>query len=350
MVGREDVLHLQGGDAACVDLVSIKDEHGKTLKTTWKLTKPDELEVKVPLKDAAPGKLTIVVKKSGLAKSDEVPVQAYAEAGHLDALEIHAGDRQGLLKGTRLDEVAGLELNGVHFKPAGLKRVQQKDELGVLAPSTVPPALQQDQKLLAHVALKDGRSLDVQTTIEAPRPKVSLVSKSVQPAQGASLAIRLANPDDLPQNGRLSFFLKAETPATFSRTEKIEVAAEDNSFHVLFASRRRFDFAGSEDRRGHARPAQELGPSAFGPLRFRPVDANGVAGDWKPLADLVRIPTLKEIRCPDSPDKQCRLLGKNPFLIDSVASDAAFTRPAPVPVGFADSTLAVPRPNGTLLF
>ena len=311
VVGREDMLHLQGGDAACVDQVSIKDEHGKTLKATWKLTKPDELEVKVPLKDAAPGRLTIVVKKSGLAKPDEVPVQAYAELGHLDALEIHAGDKQGLLKGTRLDEVAGLDLNGIHFKPAGLKRVQQKDELQLLAPSTDPPALKQDQKLLAHVALKDGRFLDVQTTIEPPRPKVSLVSKSVQPAQGASLpAIRLANPDDLPQNGRLSFFLKAETPATFSRTEKIEVAAEDNSFHVLLSfADGNLTLQDPKTAVAMLDPLKSFGPSAFGPLRFRPVDANGVAGDWQPLADLVRIPTLKEIRCPDSPDKQCKLVG-----------------------------------------
>ena len=57
-------------------------------------------------------------------------------------------------------------------------------------------------------------------------------------------------------------------------------------------------------------PLKSFGPSAFGPLRFRPVDANGVAGDWQPLADLVRIPTLKEIRCPDSPDKQCKLIGR----------------------------------------
>jgi hypothetical protein len=64
----------------------------------------------------------------------------------------------------------------------------------------------------------------------------------------------------------------------------------------------------------------------------------------------VRIPTLKEIRCPESPDKQCRLSGSNLFLIDSVASDPQFTHAISVPVGFADSTLSVPRPNGTLLY
>ena len=97
-------------------------------------------------------------------------------------------------------------------------------------------------------------------------------------------------------------------------------------------------------------PLKSFGPSAFGPLRFRPVESDGGNGDWQPLATLVRIPTLKEVRCPDSPDKQCRLIGSNLFLIDSVASDPQFTHAISVPIGFSDSTLNVPRPNGTLLY
>lgn len=352
VVGREDVLHMQADDAACVDQVSIKDEHGKTAKAVWKLTKPNELEVKVPLKDATPGRLTMLVKKHGLAQPDEIPLQTYSEAGRLDNLVIHAGDQHGVLIGTRLDEVAGLEVNGVHFAPAGLRRAQQKDELKVSAPSAQPAVLQQDQKLLARVALKDGRVLELQTTVAAARPKVSIIGKSVQTPQGASRsAIRLANQDDLPQNGLLSFFLKAETPATFPRSEKIEVAAEDDSFHVLLSfADGNLTLQDPKTVLAVLDPLKSFGPSAFGPLRFRPVDANGTAGDWQPLANLVRIPTLKEIRCPDSPDKQCTLSGTNLYLIDSVASDAAFTHAVPVPVGFADSTLAVPRPNGTLLY
>ena len=52
-------------------------------------------------------------------------------------------------------------------------------------------------------------------------------------------------------------------------------------------------------------PLKSFGASAFGPLLFRPVAADGGKGDWQPLATLVRIPSLKEVSCPDSPDKQC---------------------------------------------
>lgn len=97
-------------------------------------------------------------------------------------------------------------------------------------------------------------------------------------------------------------------------------------------------------------PLKSFGPSAFGPLRFRPVDAEGAKGDWQPLATLVRLPVLKEIRCPESPDKQCKLSGTNLFLIDSVASDPQFTHNTPVAAGFMETTMSVPRPNGTLLY
>ena len=73
-------------------------------------------------------------------------------------------------------------------------------------------------------------------------------------------------------------------------------------------------------------------------------------GDWQPLATLVRFPALKEVRCPESPDKQCVLSGTNLFLISSVASDPEFAHSVPVPEGFADSTLSVPRPENSLLY
>ena len=97
-------------------------------------------------------------------------------------------------------------------------------------------------------------------------------------------------------------------------------------------------------------PLKSFGPSAFGPLRFRPVEIDSENGDWQPFATLVRTPTLNEVRCPDGPDKQWRLIGSNLFLIDSVASDPQFNHAIFMPLGFSASTLSVPHPNGTLLY
>ena len=41
-------------------------------------------------------------------------------------------------------------------------------------------------------------------------------------------------------------------------------------------------------------PLKSFGDSAFGPLQFRPLTADGTVGDWQPLARLVRVHILKK--------------------------------------------------------
>ncbi len=351
IVGRDDVLHVNSECAPCVEEIKMKGRDGKDLKATWKLSKPDELEVKVPLKDETAGAVTLEIKQFGLKTADELPLAAYSEAAHLDRFTINAGDKQGVLDGTRLDEVASFEMKGVHFVPAKLSRVQQKDELGLAIANPAPAeSFQPEEKVTAHVALKDGRVIDLQTTVEAPRPKVTLVSKSVQPGPTPS-AVRLGSQEEVPLDGRLSFFVKSEVPEKFPRSEKIEVATVDGTFDVLLSvADGNLILQDSSSVLAVLDPLKSFGPSAFGALQFRAVDADNAKGDWQPLVMLVRLPSLKDIRCPDSPDKQCTLNGTNLFLIDSVASDAQFTHVVSVPVGYVDTTLSVPRPNGTLLY
>jgi hypothetical protein len=351
VVGRDDTLHLQSDCAVCVDGVTVRDAQGRELTAEWKLLKPDELEVHVPLQDEKTGLLTIRVKQFGVKEPDELPLLAYSEAAHLDHFTLNAGDTQAMLIGTRLDQVKELRVDGVEFVPGTLTREGQKDQLPLLASNTIPAgALTADQSVVAHVALKDGRTLDLPSAVEPPRPEVTLIGKSIQPGPTPS-AIRFASQDQLPQDSRLSFFLKTVTPKKFPRSEKIEVATADELFDVsLSISDGTLVLQDAETVLAMLDPAKSFGPSAFGALQFRPVSEDGTKGNWQPLARLVRIPALKEVRCPDTPDKPCTLSGTNLFLIDSVASDPQFTHDMPVPLGFADSTLTVPRPNGTLLY
>jgi hypothetical protein len=351
IVGRQDTVHIQSEKAPCVNQVTMKDQGGKLLKATWKLLKADELEITIPLKDEAAGPVVTLVAQYGLSKPDEVPMQTYYEAAHLDHFALNAGDQEGVLTGTRLDEVTGLELNGVHFVPAVLSRTNLKDELRLSTSSaTAATALQASQKQVAHVKLKDGRVLDLDMIVDPPRPRVTFLSKSIQSGPAPSV-IRLGNPDDLPQDGQITFILKTEIPVTFSRAEKIEVAVDDGSANVLLnLADGTLVLEDPQTALGTLQPLKSFGPSAFGALRLRPVTDRGEHGDWQPLAKLVRIPSFKEVRCPDSPDKPCTLTGQNLFLIDSVASDAEFTHTSAVPAGFVGTALSVPRPNGTLLY
>ncbi len=349
IVGREDTLHLQSDSAVCVDDVKIRDAQGKEVKTTWKLTKPDEIEVKVALKDQSAGAMRAQFRQYGLAKTDDVSLQAYSEAAHLDGFTINAGDKQGVLKGTRLDEVDHFELNGVHFVPAKLTRSNEKDELH-LASQADTDGLKPDQTVVAKVALKDGRVLDLPTKVEPARPKLTLVSKNIQPGDTPT-AITLGSQNELPLDGQISFLLKSEVPSRFPRSERIEVATADESFAtILSVSDGTLVMRDAQTLYATINPKKVFGPSAFGPLQFRPIQDDGTKGDWQPLATLVRVPVLKEIHCPDSPDQPCRLSGNNLFLIDSVASDQKFAHNAPVPTDFIDSTLNVPHPGDGGLF
>jgi hypothetical protein len=350
IVGREDTFHVQAPAAVCVDAMSIQDTQGREAKTSWKFTKAEELEVKVALKDQAAGPMKLKLHQFGLSHPDEVAVRAYSEAAHLESFVINAGDAEGVLKGSRLDEVERFELKGTRFVPAKLTRANEKDELRLAVNESNPPALQPMERLVARIALKDGRVLELPTVVEAPRPKVTLVSKSIRPGAVPS-AISLGSQEELPLDGQITFLLKTEIPNKFSRSEKIEVANADESFSaVLGFTDGSLVLRDSENVVATLDPLKAFGPSAFGPLQFRPIDPNGGKGDWQALAVLVRVPVLKEIRCSAKPDKPCELSGASLYLIDSVASDPQFTHTTPVPAGFLDATLSVPHPGETGLY
>jgi hypothetical protein len=353
IVGREDTLHLQSPDACCVSDMKLNDEQGKTLETEWKTSKPDELEVKVPLQKASAGSVTMVIRKFGLQEADELPLHTYAEAGRLDSFSIHAGDANGVLKGARLDQVERLELNGLRFVPESLTRSHQQDELKLNThDSAVFTKLRAGDEIVVHAALKDGRSLDLKTEVESQRPVVSVLSKSVQVDQTAPPpTVRLGSQDEMPQDGRLNFFLKAQVPETFPPTEKIEVATADESFRVLLSFKdSNLTLQDSKTVFAVLDPMKLLGPSAFGPLKFRPVTSDGIDGDWQQLVNLVRIPALKGIRCVPAPEKQCTLSGDKLFLLDSVSVDSDFVNAVSIPEGFVEDALAIPPTKAKTLY
>jgi hypothetical protein len=209
--------------------------------------------------------------------------------------------------------------------------------------------------------------------------------------------------------------LKTQVPETFPPAERVEVATQDESFHVLL-SEKDGNLTRQDSKTIFAMldPMKLLGPSAFGPLKFRAVSPDGVAGDWQLLANLVRMPDLKEVRCtapvksagrspgaekrpareegsiganskseknggsenslvsqkaeqssapeksavaespsgPEKPiaDKQCTLSGDKLFLIDAVSADPDFTNSVTVPDGFVEAALAIPAPKGKALY
>ncbi|MGH8254595.1 MAG: hypothetical protein ACRET0_00065 [Steroidobacteraceae bacterium] len=352
IVGRENTVHLQAVSVGCIEDVMLRDPSGKELKAQWKKIKFNEVEVQLPLQEAKPGSLTLLVTQYGANHPQPLQLHAFSEAGHLDSFTIRAGDAQGILRGSRLDQVASLALKGAEFMPGKLTSAQGTDELVMQASNAQPvDALKQGNSVSARVTLKDGRAFDLDALVVAPRPSVTLIGKSVHLSSATRASnIELGAKDELPQDATLTFSVHAQTPAAFALDEKIEVATADQSFSTTLG----FDNGGitledSQVAVATLDPIKAFGPSAFGALQFRIV-ADGVAGDWYPLVTLVRLPVLTDLKCPATPDLACKLSGSNLFLIDAIANDPQFAHPLQVPDGFPGYSLPVPHPNGQRLY
>src|SRR5947209_18583548 len=132
-----------------------------------------------------------------MTKPEEITLRIDSKVAHLDRFAINAGYQEGVLTGTRLDEVSSLDLKGIHFLPVALSRANQTDELRLSAPNASATDMQPEQKLIASVSLKDGRVLEAPTTIEAPRPKFTLISKSIKSPIASPFPLK--NQDNLPR-------------------------------------------------------------------------------------------------------------------------------------------------------
>jgi hypothetical protein len=349
IVGRTDTLHLRADSVSCLQEVSLVDGASPPRKVDWKATHPNEVELTLPLQDVAAGELTLQVRQFGRPDPQTLALHAFAQAGHLESFTLHAGDTEGILRGNRLDEVKRLMLGAIQFAPGTLATRDGHDELHMLAQTG------SDTRTLkagdAAVTLDDGRVFDVRVVVDAPRPSAALISKTLQwPGSADDNAVQLADTAELPLEARLTFSLRASSPAWFSADEKLEVATTDGSISAVLG-------VASGELRLQSRkvavvtldPAKALGGSAFGPLQFRRI-VDGVAGDWTPLATLVRLPKLTGVDCPAEPQAACSLSGADLFLIEALSTDADFAHSTRVPDGFTDSVLHIAHPQEGKLY
>jgi hypothetical protein len=360
IVGRQDTVHLRADSVSCIDGILYKDASGKELKAEWKRLKADEVEVKLPLQDAEPGAMTLLVTQYGGEQPQSIPVHSFAEAARFDGFEIHSGDVRGVLKGSRLDEVANLAVHGVVFTPGELSSRQGSDELPLVATDEqAAAALKPERPVAVKITLKDGRVLTLSAAVDGPRPRVTLIGKNVQPSPHSSASnIQLTDAGELPQDSTLIFSLRAQSPAAFTHDESVEIATLDESSTVVLGLGAATPGAGAPGgltlENAHVavatlNTAKSFDASAYGPLKFR-ATSKGLAGDWQPLANLVRLPMLTALDCPATADLACKLSGSNLYLIDSVAGNAQFTDPVQVPEGFLGAALPVPHPREGTLF
>jgi hypothetical protein len=347
-------LHLEADSIVCVEGVKVITPEDKTVTTQWKHMPPKMIQVDMPVNKSSEGLFKIAVSQYGQSQPDKVPVHVYPPSAVITGLIVHAGDSEGMLTGSRLDEVTSIAMGGAIFHPGKVHRSGTEEKLRLTTTANIASSsvLASGAFVTAQVHLTDGRVLDIPVTIAPPRPRVELLSKSIAVSPtGSAALIHLGNDGDLPQYGRMTFFLKSVAPDQFPRDEKIEVAATNGGFDTMLTlADASLTLQDAHTVLAVLDPAKAFGPSAFGPIQFRPVTGEGVNGDWQPLTNLVRLPSLKDVHCPETPTRPCTMAGDNLFLIDSVANTQQFTHPTTVPMGFAGATMQVPRPIGTTLY
>ncbi|MFS0773264.1 hypothetical protein [Sphingomonas sp. 1P08PE] len=315
VVGRDNPLPLTGAGTACVEAMTLRLPNGSVRPVEYE-GKGSGVVATLPLKGAAPGEMSLRVQLAGVAEPATIPLVAYAEAGRIDGFTLHAGDREGVLAGARLDMVTALAVDGVRFRPGTLSRTAGSDRLTMIADAV--PA----EGKSGRVTLADGRTAAVRVTLAPARPAATLIARTVVPADGP-VAVTL--PDGVvAQRDRLTFSIRAGGGTRFAPGDRVEVQAGAATAAVPL----RLQDAGVAI--GEIVPGAALGPAAAGPLRFRVMQGDA-AGDWQPLATLVRTPALSTASCTD----RCTLAGRDLFLLSAAG-------PVTVPEGFTGETLSVP--------
>ncbi len=352
VAGRDNAVELTGAASACIEAMELRLPGGGVRAVTWEARGANRVSAKLPLADVPPGAVTLRIGRYGVADPLDLPLRAYTEAGRIDGLTLHAGDRAGTLAGARLDTVASLTVEGIVFTPGALARVDGGDRLTMTAGA--PLSLAAGETRGATVTLADGRTVATRLRVAPARPAATLLTRSVTSASPPS-PVSITLPEGVVAAGdRLTFSFRATGTTRFSAADRIEIGSDAASAKTAVT------LQDAQVGVAAITPATALGASAAGPLRFRPVQGD-IVGDWQPLATLVRVPTLTALACSDV----CTLTGRDLFLLAGVADrmvpegftgdHLTFSPPpggGPVPVRLRDApgsaaTLALPRPGAT---
>jgi hypothetical protein len=336
--GRENAITLPVLAPACVESVTLR--RGDTMQQVeWKAQGATGLTFTVPAATVRPGEVTVEVKHYGSAKPVTMVLQAYQQASRLDRLTVHAGDRSGILAGQRLDQVSAVEIGGVRFKPDGLTREGEVDQLRVVMDDAATD-VSKSGSATARVILSDGRTLNLPVTIAPARPRIALLNKSLATKDAAGLPLEVLDEDVLPDTARLVFSVKAEQGTRLLPGDGLEIGTKDGDATTRLSGGAGLRLQSPEIMVATLDPAA-LGPSAFGPLQFRIIRGMETS-DWQPLATLARLPRIEAVDCKGKAKGSCTVRGQDLFLIDALAATQKFEKSTAVPQGYTGSSLTAP--------
>ncbi len=360
ILGEQNHLLLSSSGTACIQSITAEENGEPEQKLELKpAEKHDVMALNLSLHSSSPGAVRLVVRQYGRAEPEVLSIQTFSKPAELKNVEYHVGDDTLLLSGSNLSEVKQLQFSALTFTPpAGADRPtnligsstgDSSARLLLKLTSGAPSSpLKVGTQLTGDVTLADGRTLKLPFTVDPPRPQISILSRRVVRNPDTS-SFQLQNQDDVPLDAQL--ILSLRSAVAFPRDGQIEIANEDNSLHdKLTLSEGSLILQDRTTVLAQIDLRKTFGSSAFGPLRLRLVLRDGTAGDWAPLATLVRLPILTDLNCTESGALNCALTGSNLYLLSGVSPDSSFDKQVGVPDGFVGSTLMVPKPANGILY
>lgn len=339
VVGRSNELQLTGGSAGCISKIGLRRGDGPVEPLSWKQADAHGVVTTVPLEQAEPGTVSIVIEEKGVATATEVPLRTLQQAGSVDDLSFHAGDDQATLTGTRLDQVVGVTLGTLSFQPGTLTRVGKQDRVALQASNAAAAtALAAGTTLPAEISYVGGRHKTLSVTVAPRRVGATLVRVTARaPVRDGVLPIALPGPAVFAQDARLSFAFHIDDSVPLTGRENIEIGTVDGRSSTIVAAGKGYDVQDAKTGIVTLNPAEALGPTAYGPLRFR-IAGDGTGSSWTPLATIVRLPEIHAITC--AARKACKLTGNRFFLIEAVGTNAELQPSQAIPDGFVATEIS----------
>jgi hypothetical protein len=346
VAGRSNEVELVGEGAGCVTQVEMQRGDAPAQPLTWKQT-GHGIMVTLPMEKAEPGRVSVVIKGAKAAPVTVI-LRAYREAGSLDDFVLHAGDDEALLTGSRLDQVVSATVGTIVFQPGALTRIDKQDRLTLRATDAAAALVLGDGKpQVADVTFAGGRHRKVDVTVEPRRATAVLVRVTAQaPARQGTLAIALTSSEVFAQDARLTFAFHLGESAALSGRETIEIATGDGRAAAIVQPGKGYDLQDATTGIVTFNPADVLGPTGYGPLRFRVLSKDG-ASTWMPLATVARLPEIRGVAC--GRGKECRISGNRLFLIQAIGATSDFRKAQDIPDGFVATEIVVAAsPSGRI--
>ncbi|MDB5702200.1 MAG: hypothetical protein JWL66_2399 [Sphingomonadales bacterium] len=347
VAGRSNELELLGDGAGCVTQVQMQRGDAPAQDVTWKQSGQQGIVVTLPLEKVEPGRVSVVIKGAVGATPSTITLKALREAGSLDDFVIHAGDDEALLTGSRLDQVTGVTVGTLNFQPGALTRVDRQDRLTLRAVDIAAATALDGKSQSADVTFIGGRHKKVDVTFAPRRAAVTLLHVTGQsPDRHGNLMIALPASQVFAQDARLSFAFRLEGSTALSGRETIEIGTADGRVATMIQPGKGYDLQDASTGIVAFGPADALGPTGYGPLRFRVV-SNDAASAWTPLPIVARLPEIRSLVC--ARGKACRISGNKLFLIKAVGTTKDLAKAQDIPDGFVATEIMTPAgPDGRI--